>query len=83
MKKLKGFIHRIKRHKRNKRLSKFADNLFYAVSNSCWNYNAFVHPLIYEIIRIRYLGNDTLVKLYSCIKADNLISNYTSIIMGA
>lgn len=34
--KLKRFIHRIKRHKRNKRLSNFADNMFYAVFNSTW-----------------------------------------------
>lgn len=81
MKKIKRFIHKIKRHKRNKMLSKFADNIFYAISNSCWNYNIFVHPLIYEIIRFRYIGNDALVKMYSCIRAENLVSDYTSIII--
>ena len=81
--KLKRFIHRIKRHKRNKRLSNIADNIFYAVSNSTWNWTIFVHPLVYEIIRIKYLRNDCLVKLYSSLKVDYLAKDYTTIIVGA
>lgn len=83
MKKIKRFIHRIKRHKRNRKLSKFADNMFFAVSNSCWYGNVFVHPLIYEIIRFRYLQRDALVQLYSCLRVDYLTKDYTSIIIGA
>ena len=83
MKKIKRFIHRIKRHKRNRKLSRFADNMFFAVSNSCWLGMYFVHPLIYEIIRFRYLQNDSMVQLYSCLRADSLVKDYTSIIIGA
>lgn len=83
MKKVKTFIRRIKRHKRNKRLSEFADNIFFAVSNRCWYGNVFIHPLIYKIIRIRYLHNDALVQLYSCLRVDYFAKDLTSIIIGA
>ena len=52
MKKLKRYIHRIKRHKRNKKISKFADNMFLA-SRTC-SYKIALNPLVYEIIRSRY-----------------------------
>lgn len=61
MKKLKRFIHRIKRHKRNKRLSKFADNIFIASRNCC--YKLGLNPLVYEIIRVRY-SNEFIMNLF-------------------
>lgn len=54
MKKLKRFIHRIKRHKRNKKLSKFADSLYFARYYSENNSVLLVHPLVYLLIRLRY-----------------------------
>ena len=52
MKKLKRFIHRIKRHNRNKNISRFADNMF-LVSRRI-EYKIGLNPLVYEIIRSRY-----------------------------
>lgn len=52
MKKLKRFIHRIKRHRRNKKISRFADYMF-LVSRTC-SYKIGLNPLVYEIIRSRY-----------------------------
>ena len=46
---------RIKRKIRNIRLSKFAENIYFA----SWHTDCllFVHPLVYEIIRFRYPEN--------------------------
>lgn len=50
--KLKRYIHRIKRHRRNKNISRFADNMFLASRTS--SYKIGLNPLVYEIIRSRY-----------------------------
>lgn len=47
-------INKIKRKNRNKKLSKFADKMYYATWNT--SQNVFVHPLVFEIIRFRYFG---------------------------
>ena len=50
---LKRKIKNCKRHKRNKKLSIFAEAMF----NTSWKtseYNFFVHPLIFEIIRFNH-----------------------------
>lgn len=54
MKKLKRYIHRIKRHKRNKKISDFANNLYYLRYVYYPGLNICVHPLVYAIIRFRY-----------------------------
>lgn len=64
MRKIKRFIHRIKRHKRNKSLSNIAKGL-YLFSKSQWGFKICLHPLIYEIIRIKYCENDFyMLKLF-------------------
>lgn len=50
--KLKRYIHRIKRHRRNKNISGFADNIFLVSRTS--SYKIGLNPLVYEIIRSRY-----------------------------
>ncbi len=52
--KLKRYIHRIKRHKRNKKISDFANNLYYLRYFYYPNLDIYVHPLVYAIIRFRY-----------------------------
>ena len=52
MKKLKRYIHRIKRHRRNKKISRFTDNIFLVSRTS--SYKIGLSPLVYEIIRSRY-----------------------------
>lgn len=52
MKKLKRYIHRIKRHRRNKKISRFADNIFLASRTS--SYKIGLNPLVYEIIHSRH-----------------------------
>lgn len=64
MRKLKQLIRRIKRHNRNKKLSKFADNIFYATTH-CPYVTVLVHPLVFEIIRFRYFG-----KMFSTLSVD-------------
>lgn len=61
MRKLKRFINKIKRHKRNKRLSKWADVMF-QVSRGC-DYKLGLNPLVYEIIRVRY-PNEFIMNLF-------------------
>ena len=60
--KIKRYIHKIKRHRRNKRLSKFADTMFEA-SSRVW-YKIGIHPLIYEIINFRYHDSLTSWNLF-------------------
>lgn len=64
--KIKKYIHRIKRHKRNRKLSKFADVMFQVSRNS--DYKIGLNPLVYEIIRSRY-SNEFI---------SNLIPDYLS-----
>lgn len=71
--KIKRYIHRIKRHRRNRKLSKFANNLFSATLNI--NYKIVVHPLVYEIINFRH--NDIFI--FNLIP-DFLIPDYYTII---
>ena len=66
-KKLKRYIRRIKRHKRNKKISRFADNMF--LVSRTYNYKIGLNPLVYEIIRSRY--SDEFIM--------NLIPDYMSI----
>lgn len=74
MKKLKRLIHRIQRHKRNKKLSKFADNIFYATTH-CPYTTVFVHPLVFEIIRFRYFG-----KMFYTLRVDYFAKDYFDIL---
>lgn len=73
--KIKRYIHKIKRHRRNKRLSKFADAMFEASGRVC--YKIGIHPLIYEIINFRY--HDSMV-LWNLVP-DYMIDNYYRIIL--
>lgn len=73
--KIKRYIHKIKRHRRNKRLSKFADAMFEA-SNRVW-YKIGIHPLVYEIINFRHHDSVTLRNLVP----DYLISDYHRIFL--
>ena len=62
--KIKRFIHRIKRHKRNKSLSNFAKGLYFFSKSQC-GFKFGLHPLIYEIIHIKYCENDFyMLKLF-------------------
>ena len=67
--KIKRYIHKIKRHRRNRKLSKFADNMFLASLNI--NNKIGVHPLVYEIINFRH--NDIFI--FNLI-SDFLIEDY-------
>ena len=67
MKKLKRYIHRIKRHRRNKKISRFADNIFLASRTS--SYKIGLNPLVYEIIRSRH--SDEFIM--------NLVPDYMSV----
>jgi len=69
MKKLKRFIHRIKRHRRNKKISRFADNVF-LVSRTC-SYKIGLNPLVYEIIRSRYYDRFIMNLFPDYMSADN------------
>lgn len=51
---IKRYIHRIKRHRRNKNISRFADRLYLARYESLINTDMYIHPLVYLIIRFRY-----------------------------
>jgi hypothetical protein len=53
--KLKRKIKNCKRHKQNKKLSIFAEAMF----DTSWKapeFNIFIHPLIFEIIRFNHFG---------------------------
>jgi hypothetical protein len=75
--KIKRYIHRIKRHKRNKKLSEFADKLFTIRYFYCNDYDIYVHPLVYSIIRFRYPVSINYLRL----KEDSfLVKDYFNVI---
>lgn len=73
--KLKRYTHRIKRHKRNKKLSVFADKVLYVVRYCEYgNVTVFVHPLVYAIIRYKYPAD-----IYLRLKEDCFTKDYFSL----
>lgn len=74
MRKIKRLIHRIQRRKRNKKLSEFADNIFYATTH-CPYVTVFAHPLVFEIIRFRYFG-----KMFPTLNVDYFAKDYFDIL---
>lgn len=79
MKKLKQFIKRIKRHARNRKLSKFCDNFYIAnrLSPIVAMSDVFVHPLVYEVLRFRYY-RDLIIQ---CISPSDFITDYTEVLV--
>ena len=69
-------INKIKRKSRNRKLSKFADKMFYVSRHT--NKTIFLHPLIFEIIRFRHFG-----EMFCTLKTDNYViggKNYFQIV---
>ena len=73
-------IKHIKRHRRNKQLSKTIDALYYRMFHIpvmlvCFGH-AVVNPLTYEILHFRYDGESWL----NLIHPDKLVEGYTDVI---
>ena len=77
--KIKRLVRRIKRHRRNKKLSKFCDNFYIAnrLSPIVAMSDVFVHPLVYEVLRFRYY-RDLIIQ---CISPSDFITNYTEVLV--
>ena len=58
--KLKKYIHRIKRHRRNKNISRFADNMFLA--SRAFSYKIGLNPLVYAINNLLHNYNSLIPK---------------------
>lgn len=72
-------IKHIKRHIRNRKLSKAIDEMYYnmfQIPIMLIDCHCVVHPLTYEILRLRHCGELFLTKVHP----HDLITNYTEII---